>query len=68
MKNKIRCIESQNYSSELNPIENCLGLSEKLSKINLKTSRNSKIKSYKSKEKSKDQIERILFIVWIKVF
>ena len=42
-KNKIKCIEWPNYSPDLNPIENLWGLmKEKLSKIIIKLSRNSR--------------------------
>ena len=45
IKNKIRCIEGQNYSPDYNPILNLKdSLKEKLSKINIKSSRNLKKK------------------------
>ena len=51
-KNKIRCIEWPGYSSDLNPIEILWGLmKEKLSKINIKTKQELKIKSYELKRK-----------------
>ena len=51
-KNKIRCIEWSSNSPDLNPIEYLLGLmKEKLSKINIKTKHELKIKSYKLKKK-----------------
>ena len=51
-KNKIRYIEWPSYSPDLNPIENLWGLTkEKLSKINIKTKQELKIKSYEFKKK-----------------